>query len=78
MICPQCETAGERSRVYPGSVDVTLMDVQEYWDEDGNYVVDDPNTVTRAFSCSNRHNWPRGQGARRNNDRKPSGYASVI
>ena len=57
MICPQCETAGERSRVYPGSVDVTLMDVQEYWDEDGNYVVDDPNTVTRAFSCSNRHNW---------------------
>ena len=27
MKCPQCETAGERSRVYPGLIDVTVMEV---------------------------------------------------
>ena len=57
MICPQCEAAGERSRVYPGRVDITLMNVSEYWDEDGNYVVDDPNTRTSPFFCSTGHRW---------------------
>ena len=57
MICPQCETAGERSRVYPGTIDVTVMEVTEYWDEGGVFVTDDPNTVTRTYSCSTGHNW---------------------
>ena len=57
MICAQCETAGERSRVFPGGIDVTVMEVQEYWDEDGVFITDDPNTVTRTYACSNGHNW---------------------
>ena len=57
MICPQCEAAGERSRVYPGVSEVTLMEWTPYYDEDGVYVSDDPNTRTHNFSCSNRHNW---------------------
>lgn len=57
MICAQCETAGERSLVYPGETEVTLLEVRQYWDEDGNRVVDDPNTRTQSFSCSNGHNW---------------------
>ena len=57
MICPQCETAGERSRVYPGGTEVTLLTASQYWDEDGVFVEDDPNTRTQSFSCSNGHNW---------------------
>ena len=57
MICSQCEAAGERSRVYPLEASVTLMAAAQYWDEDGVFVADDPNTRTQAFSCSNGHNW---------------------
>ena len=57
MICAQCESAGERSRVYPGETDITLLQVVSYYDEDGVFVTDDPNTRTQAFSCSNGHNW---------------------
>lgn len=57
MICPQCEAAGERSRVYPGGIEVTILHVQEYWDEDGVFVSDNPNTRTQSFACSNGHNW---------------------
>ena len=57
MKCPQCETAGERSRVYPGEASVTLLEATTYWDEDGGLVTDDPNTRTFEFSCSNGHNW---------------------
>ena len=57
MICPQCETAGERSRVFPGEITLTDEKVQQHWDEDGNYVEDNPNILTKAFSCSNGHNW---------------------
>ena len=57
MICPQCEAAGERSRVYPGPVDVTLLAANPYYDEDGVYVSDDPNTRTQNFRCSTGHRW---------------------
>lgn len=57
MLCTQCEMAGERSRVYPGETYITAMVVQEYWDEDGVHVIDDPNTLTRRFACSRGHNW---------------------
>ena len=49
MICPQCEAAGERSRVFPGETEVTLMEWTEHWDEDGVYVSDDPNTRTHNY-----------------------------
>ena len=57
MICPQCEAAGERSRVYPGVVSVTAMGWQPYYDEDGVYVNNDPNTRAQHFECSNGHKW---------------------
>ena len=57
MICPQCEAAGERSMVYPGEITITDKKVSQHWDEDGNFVEDNPNITTKAFSCSNGHNW---------------------
>ena len=57
MICQRCQTAGDRSRVYPGCATETLMAIQPYYDEDGVYVNDDPNTRAQHFECSNGHKW---------------------
>lgn len=57
MICARCEAAGERSRIYPGTAEVTLLETTSYWDEDGALVTEDPNTRTQNFRCSNGHNW---------------------
>ena len=57
MICARCEAAGERSRIYPGTAEVTLLETTSYWDEDGALVTEDPNTRTQSFRCSNGHNW---------------------
>ena len=65
MKCAQCEAAGERSRVFPGDAEVTLLEAYPYYDEDGKYVVDDPNTRTQLFRCSNGHNWRANTAARR-------------
>lgn len=57
MRCPECVEAGLRSKVYVGSSATTLMSVLTYYDEEGRLVVDDPNTTTTQYSCSNGHRW---------------------
>ena len=56
MKCDKCFRAGKKSRLYPGSSVSTLMACGEsYWDEHGNWVNCDPNTVTTFYHCSLGH-----------------------
>ena len=55
MICGQCEREGKKSKVYVGLPTGTLMGWVSYYDEDGNYVNEDPNVTTTDYSCSNGH-----------------------
>jgi len=57
MFCPECEELGLRSSIFTGITITTLMNISEYWDEDGNYHYDDPNQSTTEYSCSQGHNW---------------------
>ena len=57
MICNYCKNEGLRSKVYIGTVSVTTMGWQPYYDEDGNFVSEDPNIMTQEYSCSNKHCW---------------------
>ena len=58
MKCPQCEVAGERSRVYPaGEVVAMGMGANDYYDEDGIYHHHDPNSTNKTYSCSKGHRW---------------------
>jgi hypothetical protein len=65
MKCPVCESKGERSQVDHLGTFSTLMDGRAYYDEDGVYHYDDPNTYTTQFRCSRGHRFseersPRG------------------
>ena len=55
MICQKCKRDGKRSKVYVGTSTVTAMYSQPYYDEDGKYVHNDPNTTTTTYWCSNSH-----------------------
>lgn len=55
--CRECIDTGVRSRLYEGFSKTTLMAVRRYYNEDGQYVVDDPNTRTTHYSCSNGHSY---------------------
>ena len=57
MICEQCKDEGKRSKVYPGMSYVTALGWQPFYDEDGNFVNDDPNITTTTYRCSNSHRW---------------------
>lgn len=62
MKCPECEAAGQRSRVYPDEMGFsTSMVVQRFWDEDGVRHVHDPNHRSFGFSCSNGHRWHKSE-----------------
>ena len=57
MICEQCREHGLKSKVFPGMTFVTAMSWQAYYDEEGQYVNNDPNIHTTDYRCSNRHRW---------------------
>lgn len=57
MKCPICVKEGLKSRVYVGGTQATLMYATPYYDEDGNYHSNDPNTRYTDYSCSNGHKW---------------------
>lgn len=58
MKCPQCESTGMRSQVFPGPRYTTLMSSHSYYDEDGRLHHHDPNVSTTQYKCSNGHEWP--------------------
>ena len=57
VFCPVCQEKGLKSRVYVGLTLGTLMYCQPYYDEEGNYHHEDPNTYTTSYSCSKGHEW---------------------
>lgn len=57
MKCPVCQEKGLKSNVYPGGGQSTLMGFTPYYDEEGNYHIHDPNTITFSYSCSLGHKW---------------------
>lgn len=54
-ICPVCEKEGKKSEVYSGAATATLLAPSRYYDENGKYHVEDPNTYTINYSCSRGH-----------------------
>jgi hypothetical protein len=59
MKCQECESSGQRSKVFSDGYSlVTAMGGGEsFWDEDGVRHRHDPNTSTTGFSCSAGHRW---------------------
>jgi len=55
VICPECKRAGMKSKVYIMGSTSTLMAVNPYYDEEGNYHSGDPNWRTTRYNCSNGH-----------------------
>jgi hypothetical protein len=55
MICPVCKKEGTTSRVVRGHSSSTLVHYEGYYDEQGKYHSDDPNTTTTDYKCSNGH-----------------------
>lgn len=57
MKCPYCSMAGERSKLTIVGHRRTLMACHSYYDEDGDFVIDDPNTTTTEYRCSKGHHF---------------------
>ncbi len=57
MKCPECVKRGNKSKVYVGCSSTTLVGWIPYYDEDGKFVSNDPNTTTTSYSCSLGHRW---------------------
>jgi len=56
MICPFCEKEGKKSTLYSGGCRTTLMGGNfSYYDEEGAYHYHNPNRITSAYECSNKH-----------------------
>ena len=67
MICEQCREQGLKSKVFPGTTFVTAMAWQPYYDEDGNYVNNDPNVHTTDYQLLQPASVG-GQGSKRDAD----------
>lgn len=59
--CPVCLAQGKKSTVTVGSSTGTLMASPTYYDENGVYHNDDPNTYTTEYSCSSGHHFSVGR-----------------
>lgn len=57
MHCPECKKLDQKSTVYEGSQQRTLMAINTFYDEDGKYHRHDRNTTTISYSCSAGHAW---------------------
>ena len=55
MICQMCEETGLKSKLYILDSSSTLMSITQYYDENGNFVIEDPNIITTKYNCSNGH-----------------------
>jgi hypothetical protein len=62
MRCPKCVHDDLRSTVQIGHSWSTCMAGSQYYDEHGNFVSSDPNTVSTGYRCSNGHAWSESVG----------------
>lgn len=57
VLCKECRSKGQKSRVFHGASMTTLLYCQPYYDEDGRYHNHDSNRTTTELHCSNGHSW---------------------
>jgi hypothetical protein len=55
--CPECEKTGQTSQVRGHGGISTMAYCNNYWDENGKYIINMCNTCTHDYSCSNGHHW---------------------
>lgn len=55
LLCGLCQKQGTTSRVYTQGCLRTLMATYSYYDENGEFVFEDPNTTSCNHTCSNGH-----------------------
>lgn len=53
--CPVCVKKGYRTQVNVGASSTTLLAGMPYFDENGKFVYNDPNTTTTDYNCSSGH-----------------------
>ncbi len=58
-ICQRCRASGKDFTARRSRIEQTCMGDIEYFDSNGRHHHHDPNTFTRAYSCSNGHRWAR-------------------
>jgi len=59
--CPECMKEGVTSTVRQLSVERTMLHAQEFFDEEGQAHIHDPNTFSTVYMCSNNHKWKQSQ-----------------
>jgi len=76
--CPYCRELGLVSTVRHQTATLsTLMETDKWYDEQGRFQVDDPNTYTTGYRCSQGHVWSESRRAgrklilKRHDDTKP-------
>ncbi len=58
MKCERCTRAGLKSKLYiGGSITTLLARGDDYYDENGKFIDDNPNTITTSYSCTNGHSF---------------------
>ena len=62
VLCSACVRNGMKSTVRRGATTTTLTAVDEFYDENGVYHRDDPNTRTTTWWCSQGHQWVETRG----------------
>ena len=55
--CPECVRLGQRSILHIGATTTTLLATSRYYDEDGVYHENNPNTRGTEYWCSAGHRW---------------------
>lgn len=56
--CPYCRAEGKKSTVHlPATSTVTMLPVDQFYDEQGRFHAHDPNVETATYHCSQGHVW---------------------
>lgn len=62
MFCPECQKAGQPSKVYVGISRETCIGVTQFYDEGGKWHNHNPNRTTTEYTCSEGHKWTETTG----------------
>ena len=61
LTCPECQQAGQTSKLFPQGSSATLLYCPPFYDESGQYHHHDSNRTTTHFHCSNGHEFSRAE-----------------
>lgn len=55
MICSICISEGKKSTVRQVEIPIPKLEIDQYWDENGDLHIHNPNASADAFQCSAGH-----------------------